>query len=272
MANTIGIKFLYNFSVGEYDFSNPGGNVISVTSTADGDHGKVNLTTTPLRETWRSASSIGGFIDIVFEANDTSDAPDTFALLNHNLTELAVVQLQGSMTSDFSAPAFTVQFVWSKKHMVLLQDVGIAYNYYRFRVLDPTNDCGFIEIGRIIAGTSFTFSDDEDVTDDIQVGTEDLAYQMKTEGFFRAFNERVKVQKLRIAFQKLRTLAADGNGNYVGLTEMLDAVGETYPFLTIVDPQDQTWKIIWGQVDSLPNESFGINRFVNMSFAIQEVY
>jgi hypothetical protein len=269
-VDTVGIKFLYQFALGEYDLNNPGGNVLSVTSTAAGDHDKKNLTTTPLRETWRSASSLT-FQDVIMETNDLTVIPDCFAILNHNLTEQAVVQLQASMTSDFTSPAFTIQFVWSKKHMVLLQNVGLAYKYYRFRFLDPLNPCGFIEVGRILAGTTFTMTNNEDITDDISVGTQDLAYSMKSEGFFRAFNERVKVDKINLSFSKLLTIAPD-NGNFLGLMEMFDAVGETYPFLTIVDPADQSFQLIWGNVDTLPTRSFSINRYVNMSFAIQEVY
>lgn len=272
MANpTIGIKFLYNFAVGEYNYTNPGSNVISVTSEADGDHKKINLTTTPLRETWRSGPDIADFQEIIIQANDLTVIPDTFALLNHNLTDLAVVQLQASMTSDFLSPAFTIQFVWSHKHMVLLQSSGLAYNYYRFRILDPLNPCGYVEVGKIIAGTSFTVTNNEDITDDIDVATDDLAYKMKTEGFFRAFNERVKVDKLSIRFAKLITTAPD-NTNYLGIMAMLESIGETYPFLTIVDPFDQAFQLVWGVVDALPRKSFNINRYVDMNFAIQEVY
>ncbi len=270
MPNTNGIKFLYSFSLGEYDYTNPGANVISVTSQADGDHAPINLTTTPLRESWRSGPGIEDFQEIIIQSNDLTVTPDTFALLNHNLTETAVVQLQASMTSDFVTPAFTIQLVWTKKHMVLLQSVGLAYNYYRFRILDPLNPCGFVEIGRIVAGKSFTVTNNEDITDEIEVSTDDLAYKMKTEGFFRAFNERVKVDKLGIRFSKLVT-TTPGNDNYLGLIDMLDSVGETYPFLTITDPEDQAFQLVWGVVDNLPRKSFNINRYVDMSLSIQEV-
>lgn len=269
-ANTTGIKFLYTFSVGEYDYQSPGSNVLSVTSTAPGDHDKANLTTTPLRETWRSGPDISVFQDIVIKTNDLQNVPDVFALLNHNLTEISVVLLQGSMTNDFTG-AVTIPFQWTKKHMVLLQDVGVAYRYYRFRILDPSNPCGFIEVGRIVAGRAFTFTNNEDITDDVSIHPEDLAYKTRTEGFFRAFNERVKVEKLNIRFSKLQTTAGV-NQNYKGLLKMLDNVGETYPFLTIVDPADQDFELLWGVVDSLPSRSFSINRYADFSLQLQEVY
>jgi hypothetical protein len=269
-ATTNGIKFLYQFSLGEYDVNNPGTNVVSVTSTAAGDHNKVNLTTTPLRETWRSGS-IATFQEIIIKANDTSAAPDCFAILNHNFSNLAVIQLQGSMTADFSAPAFTIPFVWTKQNLVLLQNVGIAYNYYRFRVLDPTNACGYLEIGRIIAGQSFTFTNNEDISDSIQSQKQDLAYKTKTEGYFRAFNERVKVDKLTLQFPQLTTIAGQ-NSNYLGLLDLMETVGETYPFLTIVDPADLNFKLVWGVIETLPSISYGVNRYSDLTIPITEVF
>jgi hypothetical protein len=269
MADTSGIKFLFRFSVGEYDQLNPGDNVISVTSQAAGDHDKKNLTTTALRETWRSAGV--GTQEIVIQANDLTDAPDVFAILNHNLTEDAVVTLYGSTTNNFASPALTISFTWHEKHMVITQDFGTTYEYYKIKIIDPTNPCGYFEIGRIVAGLAFTFSVNEDITDDFNIGTDDLAYKMKSEGFFRASNERVKVDRLQIRFDRLRT-DAGFNTNYVGIQGMLNFIGETLPFLTILDPDDPYFSVIWGQVDTLPSRTFSVNRYTSMSFAIQEVY
>lgn len=267
---TVGIKFLYNFAVGEYDLDNPGSNVISVTSTAAGDFDKKNLTTTPLRELWRSGSNIASTQEIVIKTNDESVIPDVFAILNHNFTSLAVVQLQGSMTTSFVGAA-VIPFTWTKKNMVLLQSPGAAYKYYKFSILDPSNGCGFIECGRIVAGKSFTMTENEDITDSIQVAPQDLASKTKTEGFFRASNERVKIDKVAVRFEKLQTVAPD-NINYLGLQTMFNSVGETFPFLTIVDPEDQAFQITWGMIENLPSRGFTINRYVDMSLSIEEVY
>lgn len=267
---TIGIRFLYTFLVGEPDLANPGSNVISVTSTATGDHDKKNLCTSPLRETWRS-TDVDNWQEIIIEANDTTERPDVFAILNHNFTSTVVVQLQGSMSSDFSAPAITVSIPYNKKHMVLQQDLGTTYNYYRFRILDPNNSCGYVEIGRIIAGKALTIEDNEDISDNIVASPQDLAYKTKTEGFFRAFSERVKVERLSITFNKLRTVNGE-NDNYANLLAMFDEVGETYPFLTIVDPGDLSFKVIWGAIDQLPSQTYTINRYVDLPFTIQEFF
>lgn len=269
MAVTEGIKFLYQFSLGEYDITNPGDNVISVTSTAAGDHDKKNLTTTILRETWRSSGV--GLQEIVIQANDTSEAIDTFAILNHNFTDLATVTLQANTVNNFSSPPVSLTIPWNEKHMVLLQDLGTAYSYFKISILDPTNPCGYIEIGRIIGGTSFTFTQNEDITDDFSLQTEDLAYKMKSEGFFRASNERVKIDKLGIKFDKLQTRSPD-NDNYLGLKAFTNFVGETLPFLTILDPEDPYFSVIWGQLNQMPMINYTVNRYSTMSLAIEEVF
>lgn len=267
---TTGIKFLYLFSLGNYNTNFPGLNVISVTSTAAGDHNKSNLTTSPLRETWRSASILTTQ-EIIIEADDLTTVIDTFAILNHNLTDIATVQLQASNNVSFISPAFTISFPYSKKHLLLTQDLGIAYRYFKIKILDPTNPCGFIEIGKIVAGRSFTFTKNEDVTDKFSVANDDLAYKMKTEGFFRASNERIKVKKLNIKFQSLQTVGINAD-NYTKLLEMLNYCGETIPFLTILDPGEPYFQLVWGQVDSLPTENYDINRYVDLGFSIQEVF
>jgi hypothetical protein len=160
--------------------------------------------------------------------------------------------------------------------MILQQDVGQAYRYYRFRLLDPTNPCGYIEIGRIVGGRAFTVTNNEDIADNFTQTPQDKAYKMETEGFFRAFNERVKVDQLSIRFDKLWTTKTtadpDRDINYRNLMAMFKSIGETYPFLTILDPEDPNFAIVWGIIDRLPSRTHSINRYVDMSFVIQEVY
>ena len=267
--NTTGIKFLYTFLAGDYDYLNPGANVLSVTSQAAGDHDKGNLTTPALRETWRS-TGVGSWQEIVIQTTDTTVTPDCFAILGHNLTSLAVVQVLGSMTTDFTG-AVAVPMTWTKKHMVLLTSFGVAYNYWKFRILDPTNACGFIEIGAIRIGKTLTFTNNEDITDDITVTPTDKAYKTETEGFFRAFNQRVIVDQLQVSFSKLIT-TSNGGDNYAALRTMFDTVGVTFPFLTITDPNDQSFQLMWGVIDSLPSITYAINRYADLQLTIQEQY
>lgn len=268
--NTTGIRFLYLFSVGQYNLQNPGVNVISVTDTATGDFNKKNLTTNSLRETWRSAD-VTGFKEIVIQANDINDNVDCFALLNHNITETATVQLLASQSLNFSGAPVNVTIPYNPGNMVLLQDLGTPYRYYKIRILDTENTCGFIEIGRIIGGQALTVTNNEDITDDITVTPTDMAYQMDSEGFFRASNQRVKVDKLDISFKSLVTYAPD-NINYLALKSFVYYVGITIPFLTILDPNEPGFVIQWGLLDTMPAFSFGISRYVSVPLTIDQVF
>lgn len=267
-VNTKGARFLYLFGVGNYDYTNPGANVISVTDTMPGDFDKKNLTTYPLRETWRSVDA-QGWKEIIIQADDTTTIPDTFAILHHNFSDLAVVELQGSMTFDFTAPAFTLPYIWNEDNMVLLQSVGASYRYYRWRILDPTNACGFLEIGRIVAGLSAVMTNNEDIADDISLQTTDMAYALQSEGFFQAFNERVQIDQLTLDFQKLDPV---NSPNYNLIRSLVKGVGITYPFLTIGDSNDPYFICLWGQIVTLPTYAFDINKYVTFQLVINQTY
>lgn len=268
-VNTDGISFLYQFSLGVYNTSNPGSNVISVTSTASGDHNKTNLTTTPLRQTWRSTSTATQ--TIVMQVNDEVVIPNVFAILNHNLSSNAVVRVKGAMTLDFSNPTFNVAFPYNRKHLCIFGSAGSAYKYYQFTIQDAGNVNGYIEIGRIVAGKTLTLTNNEDMADDFSLQNADLAYQMNTEGFFRASNQRVKVGTLSLNFPRLNS-SSGNNANFLGLSDMYNFVGTTTPFLTIVDPSDVYFKLVWGQLNKMPQEQYTINRYVSLGFEIQEIY
>lgn len=267
-----GISFLYQFDLGNKDLVNFGSNILYVTGTAPGDFDKANMTVDPLRQVWRSAA-VAGWQEIIIKA-DLASRIDTFAILNHNLTENAVVQIQANVSNNFLAPPVTIQVPWQKYRIVLCQDFGATYEYYKVRILDPGNPCGYIEIGRIVGGQAFTFdktSNSEDITDDIEYGWEDKADQLKTEGFFRVSNERIKIRSLRVRFSKLNS-APPNNSNWIGLREMIDNVGISKPFLIVVDRTDPSFISMWGQFKNVPSESFTINRFMSAPLSLEEVW
>src|SRR4051812_11265271 len=97
-----GVSFLYKFDLGNRNISQPGANILSVTSTATGDFDKANLTTESLRQVWRSASILT-WQEIVIEAELSSNV-DTFAILGHNFSPDAVIQIQANISNSFTAP------------------------------------------------------------------------------------------------------------------------------------------------------------------------
>lgn len=269
MTNGEGISFLYEFDLGNRDVLNPGANVISVTGTADGDFDKANLTTESVRQVWRSADCTA-WQEVVIKA-ELKTRIDTLAILGHNFTEDAVVQVQANIDDNWVAPPFNRTVPWTELNMVLCEDFADDYEYYRVRVLDPGNPCGFIEIGRIVGGRAFTFQGGEDITDEIEIEYEDMADAVKTEGFFRVSNVKVTARSLSVKFNKLYSNPPD-NANFLGLRSMYRVVGKTKPFLTVVDRGDPAFCSVWGQLEKVPRESYTVLKYMSQSIKIDEVF
>ncbi|MDZ4810759.1 MAG: hypothetical protein SGI96_21190 [Bacteroidota bacterium] len=268
-ANTQGISFLHRFDLGNRDLVDPGSNILYVSSTAVGDFDKANLTTESVRNVWRSADILTEQ-EIIIRA-ELPSIIDTFSIIGHNLTPIAVVRLEANTSNNFVAPPVQVVIPWAKHTMVMTQNLGQTYEYYRLRILDPANPCGYIEVGRTIGGRAFTFTNNEDMEDDFDIAKDDNSERMKSEGFFRVSAERVKAKSLRFRFSKIRT-DAPNDDNYNGLEDLFDHVGITKPFLTIIDRNDPTFNPIWGQMDRIPGFAYTVNRFASTSMTVQEVF
>lgn len=269
MSETLGISFLYAFDFGNRLYPNFGDNIVSVSNTAAGDFDKSNLTTESIRQAWRSANC-ADWLDIIIKAEIKSRV-DTVALLGHNLSPTAIVKVEGNNSNIWIAPPVSVSIPYSKKNLVLCQNLGAEYQYYRIRILDPANPCGFVQVGRIIGGRALTLTKEEDITDEFSIETNDLADKIKTEGFFRVSNEKVKARSLKAKFSKLSTIQGEDD-NYTGLRTMFDLMGTTKPFLTILDRADPSFLSIWGQLDKIPTDTFTVNRYVSFSFSVDEVF
>lgn len=267
--STQGLSLLYKFDLGNRNLVELGSNILSVTTQAPGDFDKGNLTTESVRHVWRSTDA-SVWQDIVIKA-DVKSRIDTFALLGHNLSETAVVRVQANIANNWVAPAIDYAVPWQEKNLVLCRDFIAEYEYYRVRILDPANACGFVQVGRIIGGRATTLTNNEDVTDDIDQGTEDYADQMKSEGFFRVSNERIKADTLNMRLRRIKTLAPD-NANFLALMKAFKYCGTTRPLLAIVDRNDTSFVNIWGLFTDIPSRGFTVNRYVDMSVKMMEVF
>lgn len=272
MASGEGISFLYSFDLGNRNVNNPGVNIVSVSSQAVGDFDKANLFTDSTRQRWRSTDVLTEQT-IVIKA-DLKANIDTFAILGHNFTNSAVVRVEANYNNSFVAPPFSqvVPIDETSENLVLANEgFGGEYEYYRVRILDPANPCGYVEVGRIVGGRAFTYTNNEDITDNYRIRYRDESERMRTQGYFRASNENVLTRQFSATFQKIRTVLPD-NENFLQFREMFKTVKTTRPFLTILDRLNPRVFNVWGQLDNLPDESFTINQFVNYPISIEEVF
>lgn len=265
----MGFSALHNFDLGNLNRLNPGSNILSVTSTAAGDFDKANLTRDSVKQVWRSADVVS-WQEIIIEAEVESDI-DTFAILGHNFTETAIVQIQANISNNFLAPPVTKTMVWNEQNMVETSSFGGEYSFYKVRILDVANPCGYVEIGRIVGGRAIIMQNNEDIVDDFSIGYKDMAKRMETEGFFRASNENVKVRTLSVKFRKLYSIIGFDE-NFRALRQMYLTVGITRPFLALADRNQPALCTIWGLLEDIPDESYTVNQFVDQSVKIKEVF
>lgn len=267
-----GISFLYAFDVGNRDIENFGANVLRVTSTAQGDFDKGNITTESVKHIWRSANSLT-LHEIVLKADVVAEL-DTFAILGHNFTGNAVVRVQGNYDDEWTAPPFNkiVPIDEDSNNLIVCDDAfGGEFTHYRVTILDPSNPCGYLEVGRVIGGRAFTFVENEDITDNYTIDHDDKSESMQTQGYYRASNENVIVRSFKGSFSKLSTVIGK-NDNFKSFRKMFKTIKTTRPFLTILERDNPQVFNIWGQLKDLPSESYDVNKYVSYSINVLEVF
>lgn len=269
MSLTKSIAFLYTFDLGNRHVDNPSENILSVTSTAPGDFDVSNITTESTRRVWRSATAATEQ-SIIIKAEKKTDI-DIFAILGHNFTESAVIKVEANISNNFLAPPVTRYLAWNEYVVVSPVAFGGLYEYYRISILDPSNPCEYLEIGRVVGGRVLQLINNEDITDTYSVGKKDYSETMKTEGYFRQSNENIIARTFSASFGKIYTTTGFDT-NYKNLVKMFETVKITKPFLTVLDMDNPYKMIMWGQLTDIPDDAFGINDFVNFPLRIEEVF
>ena len=268
MANQ-GISFLYNFQIGNRNVDTPDIDIIDHSPTAEGDFAPENIWTDSVRHTWRTADSTTPQF-IVIKAQEKSKI-DTFAILGHNFTEDAIVIIEGAGDDNFVGATTRVTTIANPDNIVLTDGFFEECLYYKITVIDPTNGCGFLEFGRVVGGQAIIMENDEDITDTYTVNYKDNSETLETLGFFTESNENITSRDLTCSFSKLYTVEGK-DGNYINLRKMFKVVKKTKPFLTILDRKNPSKLSMWGQLKSIPNDSFTVNDFVSMSLGVREVF
>jgi hypothetical protein len=269
MSTKKSISFLYAFDLGNRHIDVPTQNILHVTSTAEGDFNIANITTDALRNKWRSASALTKQ-EIIIKAEKKSEI-DCFAILGHNFTPEALIQVQANISNNFLAPPVTITAAWGENNIVIPNSFGGQYQYYKISILDPANPCGFVEIGRVIGGKLLQLTHDEDITDSYKIGYKDLSESMKTQGYFRASNENIVQRTFDASFSKLHTQIGS-NDNFMKLRKFFHTVKTIQPFLTILEIENPYKFNMWGQLTDIPNESFGVNDYVSFPLKVEESF
>ena len=231
-----------------------------------------NLQTESTRQRWRSSSAIVNQ-EIVIKADIIKEI-DTIAILGHNLTDDAIILIQANTVNDWTIPPVNLSATVDPEteNIIVCNDgLGAAYEFLKITIIDPANPCGYVEIGRIVAGMALTLTKDEDITDNISINSEDLSEKMQTFGYFRQSNENIIARSFSCSFEKLST-KVDENENYKNLKKFIKYVKTVMPFIVIVDRGDPNFFNMHCQLNKLPSYSYTINGYVSFGLDMEEQF
>jgi len=83
---------------------------------------------------------------------------DGVAIIGHNLTASATINLQGNATDSWGAPSID-ETLTSRSGVILHWFTSGSYRYWRVRIQDPTNPDTYLQVGRIILGPRFSITE-----------------------------------------------------------------------------------------------------------------
>lgn len=186
-------------------------------------------------------------------------AVDTIAILNHNLTTSAQVQVQGSKDGTFGPPDITFNMTVTRLNMFYiapeLPTLDGQNRYWRFIIVDSENPDDFIRIGTIVFGASRIFSLKECYVQPMKRKRNHYADKLKTEGYTAITNDKTLKRKLTLAFESLNRKLQ----NYRILDELFDTARTSLKCLIIPTPRFPERHTVFAKLTDLPEESIECN-------------
>lgn len=221
-------------------------------TTAVGDFAASNVNTDIIEQVWRS-SGVPSFQTLTCDTGIVQGVTiDTIAILGHNFTKSATVQVQGSNDNFATPPNITFNMMTELENMYYISPefptLAGQNRYWRFIIQDTTNPAGYVEVGTIIFGNSEIFSVIECFTNPITRGYKHFKDAMPSEGFTTVSNDRALKRHLRLNFEQLNFF----KGNFRILDEMMRFARTSLKVLVIPTPQYPSRFAVYGKLTSLP--------------------
>lgn len=231
------------------------GNNWTATSTASGDFSPNNLNTDVIEEVFRSGAGTASMVSLVCDSGVTQGVTlDTIAILGHNFTRSAIVQVQGSNVPDFSSVNTSFNMHTELENMYYIAptfpNLSGQNRYWRFVIQDSTNSSGYIEIGTILFGNSHIFSVKESFVNPIVKGRTHFKDVLDTEGFTNVMNDRALKSYMKLRFENLDFRFQ----NYLILDEMIKYARTSLKILVIPTPAFPSRHALYGKLTKLPEE------------------
>ena len=121
--------------------------------TADLQYPITNVQNQRLAKPWRSTAVTSQTVVIDFGVATTIN---TAAVIGHNLTDGAIITLEGNPADSWASPSVTTTITTITDGMCLNYFTSASQRYWRFTLNDATGGTSYIEIGRLWLGTYLT--------------------------------------------------------------------------------------------------------------------
>ena len=245
--NTTNLRILYEFP--SRGTSGTNWNVISG-GTAAGDFGINNVNTDLVEQVYRSTATS---ISIQCDTQITQGVfNDTLAILGHNLTRSATVQMLASNSVTFATVGLDVNLSVETENIYWISPSlpFNSYRYWRFQISDVSNPFGFLQLGTIVFGSSIIFSG-ECFVDEVTRRKTHFADRIKTEGYSSVSNDRALKRAVSLTFRRLNY----NYNNYPNLVKVIDATRTSLKSLWIPAPQFSSRFAVFGKLSEIPVEN-----------------
>lgn len=154
---------------------------------------------------------------------------DTIAILSHNITSGATFEIKTGSTSGFVTAIDT--FTITHNAVNIYQEVtqSSAARYIRFEITDTSNPDGYVNVGRLMVGSGYTFPGFAPVVsrDKIDRGT---VFRSQTDQIYG--EKRYRVNRLSVEFPRISETQRAGYETY------LDETGVSVPHVIYIDESD----------------------------------
>jgi len=216
LYNTTNLRFLCDFpsrglstAVGTNQWGNPAGQGENwkANFTEAGDFSPFNLNTDIVEQVWRSPDGYTTGINLDCDTERPQGVfLDTFAMLNHNLTTSASVNLIGSNDPTFGVTGVVIPLLPRlndpNTYYIAPTLPNVGYRYWRIAIDDASNPDNYLQIGTVVFGASQIFVG-ECFVDEVEFQLQDFADTVETEGFTNVSNSRTQKKVLRLDFRSL---------------------------------------------------------------------
>lgn len=221
---------------------------------APGDYNVNNLNTDIPEEITKTATSERRF-KIFCNTGIPNTFVDTIAILNHNFTASAVIDITGFADHDaFLAgiPSIVIRPMLERENIYWISpDIPLVpCQYWRFDIQDVGNPYQ-LEMGIIVFGSSRLFTMAECFDNPVNYGYKHYKDQVETEGFTNYSLDRALRRNLGLSFSKLRYYG----GNYLMLQDFFLSVKTDLKALIIPRPTKPSSMAVFAKLNQLPNES-----------------